>query len=207
MPATACECGEAPIHERLGSSSAVFAGTLSTTSKVNIANRQMTFEVSEIWKGPIQNQITVESNMWSASCGWNAEPGVMYVIYANQKDDGKFRTGSCSGNEKLEESTIRTAVGDGTIPPQSVSPSQTPPQNVVPSKQPPSVVPSAVVTNPTATNTNAEPKIVTTTSSMSLENKPVTPEITPTVESQKSTSFISWIVTGIRTFFSIWFTI
>jgi len=202
----ACECGSnPPIKEQLNSLSAVFAGTLATSSKINIANRQMVFEVSEIWKGPTQRYITVESSTAGGSCGWSAQKGVEYVIYANAKQDGKFTTSSCSGNEVLAQSTIRSELGNGTIPSASTVPSRTEVENVVRTVEAASNASSSLKPSAEAANTKTEPAVQKVPTSVSKKNETTMPPATAATETQKGEPFISWLFSEIRSLFSRWF--
>jgi hypothetical protein len=135
----------------------------------------MTFDVSTVWKGPVQKQIVVETSVTGGSCGWHGQSDVEYVIFAETGPNGKLRTSSCSGNEVLAQSAAPSELGRGTAPSSTAT---------VESK------------------TTIAPKTQLKTPSDSRVHSPTT--ATTTLPKEK-TSFIAWLRAKIQVIFSSWF--
>ena len=96
--AHACSCAIAPGSpaEELAKADAVFAG-IATSVK---AHRKLfilpsssdpvtvEFEVTHVWKGPLQGTLTVKTVRNEASCGYEFRKGEWYVVYARNGETG-----------------------------------------------------------------------------------------------------------------------
>src|SRR5690606_29734924 len=86
-------------QEEMDRSAAVFAGTVADVQQAPAVESgpgyQITFMVSEVWKGPVEPQIVVATAQDSAACGYQFEAGREYIVYAYDSDGGLV-TGLCS---------------------------------------------------------------------------------------------------------------
>ncbi len=175
----ACMCDTLGTEqERLERSSVVFAGTLATTSNTSVFTLRMTFKVTEVWKGSVEQYISVDSGAMGM-CGWGAADSVEYVIYARVNPNGALQTSSCSGNTPISASNIRAEIGPGTIPTASAEIEQTEP-----------------------TVQQPKPKPVDTNTQMS-QKKPVPREdnvfVTPTIQYAPETkSFLGFFLQSVK---------
>lgn len=121
----ACSCvAKLEISDSLNKADTVFAGkALSVKEKGFSLLKQtdnpieVTFEVKEVWKGHVTQQLTVYSAMSSVSCGYTFEQGQDYLVFANA-NDGKLKTGICSRTATLAQaSNDLMALGGGSVPP------------------------------------------------------------------------------------------
>ena len=99
---SACSCAPpSSPKEEMKKTDAVFRGTVVNidTSSLQKAKQQfglgssidpveVRFDVSEVWKGPKNKSLEVETARSSASCGYNFEQGKEYLVYANETDSG-----------------------------------------------------------------------------------------------------------------------
>lgn len=123
-PAHACSCAAPPAPAvALGRADAVFAGRVTAidtpllsriTGSGNV--RQVTFAVSDVWKGEVPQEITLSTAASSAACGYEFDQGDDYLVYAGESRDG-LSTGLCSRTQPLSTATedLR-ALGSGTAP-------------------------------------------------------------------------------------------
>ncbi|GGG79791.1 hypothetical protein [Paenibacillus radicis (ex Gao et al. 2016)] len=123
----ACSCAERPeVQQQMKSKAAIFAGTVVFTKKkaeIPFVSRssdspvQVNFEVSEVWKGHVTNQLTVHTAMSSASCGVEFKDGQQYLVYANAKS-GDLQVDSCGGTMLLAQAGADLSLlGGGSVPP------------------------------------------------------------------------------------------
>jgi hypothetical protein len=131
----ACSCLQpgTPIAE-LNRSDAVFAGTVVaidgpsgvptlTTSFPFIVFQNssadpvsVTFDVSDVWKGPAYRQISVATSGDSASCGYSFQIGETYLVYA-MGQGAELTTSLCSRTSSLSQAqSDLAALGPGTAP-------------------------------------------------------------------------------------------
>lgn len=119
--AFACSCLQpGPPMESAAQSEAVFAGTVA-----NIAPQPagqfgggvlVTFDVQQVWKGPVGPQLTLSTSSSSASCGYEFVAGEEYIVYANAQE-GMLATGLCSRTAPLANAAADVeALGPGEAP-------------------------------------------------------------------------------------------
>lgn len=102
-PVWACSCVApgSPLEERSGSA-AVFAGRVQKVTPPLIpfignsgGAVEVEIKVFEVWKGPLDPKIVVETSRSGASCGFPFEKGEEYFVYAQERE-GKFSVSLCS---------------------------------------------------------------------------------------------------------------
>jgi hypothetical protein len=122
-PAFACSCmpSESVATER-DRATAVFAGEVTEMDApggllISSADPvQVTFNVSQVWKGPQQPTITLTTPRESASCGVHFETGAAYLVYAVGSED-ELQVFLCSRTAPLAGATADlTALGEGSTP-------------------------------------------------------------------------------------------
>ncbi|HSH80789.1 MAG TPA: hypothetical protein VLA19_19850, partial [Herpetosiphonaceae bacterium] len=117
----ACSClPPGTPQEELGRSDAVFAGkVVGLTGRVDggaVETVDVTFEVSQVWKGAASRTVQLQTPGSSASCGFNFEQGREYVVYASQQE-GSLTSGLCSRTTLLASAADDlAALGTGTAP-------------------------------------------------------------------------------------------
>ncbi len=100
-PAHACSCG--PVGspaEALAEADAVFAGEVTAIRPLGHPPFRLSsadpvaveFRVSRVWKGPMQDTQTVETEISGISCGFEFKEGRTYIVYTW----GGNRTGLCT---------------------------------------------------------------------------------------------------------------
>jgi hypothetical protein len=96
----ACSClPDPPPAEKLSQSSAVFAGSVITTTEKN-GRRYYEFSLTEVFKGELKKGAVVSSSGNSAACGAYFAEGGHYLVYANGPID-RLVTSLCSGNQDV----------------------------------------------------------------------------------------------------------
>ena len=95
-PAYACSClRPGPPLAELDRATAVFAGEVSdikrTTTGVDVS-----FSVSDVWKGDLNSTLVVTTGPHSAACGYPFEIGQDYLVYAYGRDDAGLEANLCS---------------------------------------------------------------------------------------------------------------
>lgn len=123
QPVHACSCpGVGPPAEELAKSTAVFAGkAINRRSPFSLVQRSdnplyVTFEVSQVWKGPNWQTLLIRTVEDGASCGYNFQKGEEYLVYAHG-DEGDLRVSLCSRTQPLDKATEDlSAFGEGVIP-------------------------------------------------------------------------------------------
>ncbi len=121
QPRTASACSCLPPgspQESMESSVAVFAGRVSSVMPAPEYGNNVTFNVTQSWKGPTGADISVFTASDSAACGVNFETGKDYIVYASaNEDDGTLRASLCSRTHKLMvNDEDLAALGVGAIP-------------------------------------------------------------------------------------------
>ncbi len=124
----ACTCIRVPPEESFERSTAVFAGRVVekefSKSIPELILRgyssadpvKVTFEVSEIWRGPDYKTIVLTTAVSEASCGYSFREGEEYLVYAYGKEN-RLETGLCSGTKLLSEAQADIlAFGEGKVP-------------------------------------------------------------------------------------------
>lgn len=132
--AFACSCAYPPdpelqVKSALERDTVIFAGTvkeikqprrklfMSTADLVKV-----TFEVSEVWKGEADKQISVYTAMSSASCGYeDFKIGTAYMVTAYSNGDKQLETGFCELTKPLSSAKEETALLGDSYPPSSAS--------------------------------------------------------------------------------------
>lgn len=125
----ACSCvPQAPVQEALNQAEAVFAGkvikivqpkpdaqgVISTADPV-----QITFEVSQSWKGVSFKEVTIRTALDSASCGFFFEADKEYIVYSYKNGDNVLETNICTRTAELTTATEDLAtLGKGMTPTQ-----------------------------------------------------------------------------------------
>lgn len=99
---SACSC-VSPFpspQESLEKSAAVFAGKVTNIdipNEIIISSTDpvaVTFNVSEIWKGPDYRTLVVTTARDGVSCGYSFKQGEEYIVYAYEEED-KLSTNIC----------------------------------------------------------------------------------------------------------------
>jgi hypothetical protein len=123
-PAQACSClMPGPPQEEMEQAAAVFAGSvvnLQEPSSWTVSSADpvyVTFQVTRIWKGPLENSLVVETARDSASCGYEFEPARDYLVYAYAGENG-LQVSLCSRTIPLDAAgEDLAALGEGVTPP------------------------------------------------------------------------------------------
>ena len=140
--ALACDCSlpESPLVALEGSA-AVFSGELvSIDGDVGVI---LTFEVSRVWKGPVEETLVLTTlSLGAGDCGYPFEAGRAYLVYANGGGD-LLSVWLCNGTLPLEYAQEDLKVlGEGQIPGQAAAAPET--EDPEPAEVPP--LPSAPAT-------------------------------------------------------------
>ncbi|MDD3283997.1 MAG: hypothetical protein PHZ07_00145 [Patescibacteria group bacterium] len=120
---SACSCIQ-PLspEESLKQATSVFVGkviNIDIPKKIFIESSdpiKITFEVSQIWKGPNYKIIILTTARDQASCGYPFEQNEEYIVYAYDKEN-KLNTNICSRTKLLtnaQEDLI--SLGSGVLP-------------------------------------------------------------------------------------------
>jgi hypothetical protein len=120
--ASACRCLPPPeVKVALGKSAAVFSGKVTSIERGQ-RTMNVTFEISQSWKGTKGKSVTVTTALSSAACGYGFKKGKSYLVYCI-KSRGKvkaakaFRTGICSRTKTLAQAKADLKkLGKGTKP-------------------------------------------------------------------------------------------
>ena len=79
------------VRSALAGSGAVFAGKVVSITKGEPTPRSgmptdaVSFQVSEVWRGPEQETLEVSTHTQGAACGYNFKEGQEYLVYAYGK--------------------------------------------------------------------------------------------------------------------------
>lgn len=121
----ACSCAEpAPVEEELERKTAVFSGKVtdisipnnrsSTWSSADPVN--VTLEVFEVWKGEVEETVTIQTVRDEASCGYHFSQDKEYIVFAYGSPD-KLQTGLCERTKLLRGASEELAIlGEGKAP-------------------------------------------------------------------------------------------
>jgi len=96
----ACSCfplgsGRDAAQAAFDGTSAVFRGKVLSVRRFTENNdqfRQITYEVSQSWKGATSSRVEVATADDSATCGIYGEVGEEYVVFASEPDEGEIRS-------------------------------------------------------------------------------------------------------------------
>jgi len=66
---------------------------------------RVTFQVREVWKGPQQPTLTVQSMRNDASCGFSFKLGKDYIVYAESRN-GTLDTNICTRTNRITEAEL-----------------------------------------------------------------------------------------------------
>ena len=100
-PAHACSCAPSGSPaEALERADAVFAGEVTAIRRLGHPPFRLSsadpvaveFRVNQVWKGPIQDTQTVETEVSGISCGYEFKEGQHYIVYTSEGS----RTGLCT---------------------------------------------------------------------------------------------------------------
>lgn len=124
--ASACSCAfPGTVNEAKQNNDVVFDGTVKGKKEpVRLFTKSSAdpvtwaFEVHEIWKGKVSPSIEVTSAQSSASCGFEFQEGMRYIVYARNSGDSlevslcsRTALHSAAGQDLAE-------LGIGSVPPQ-----------------------------------------------------------------------------------------
>jgi hypothetical protein len=101
--AAACSCvGETDPKTAVRQSNAVFSGRAvdervltPNNPDPELREREITFEVTSIWKGDLRRRVRVRTAIDNAMCGYDFRRGITYLVYA-WSERGGLRTNNCS---------------------------------------------------------------------------------------------------------------
>lgn len=111
--ALACSCASAPVEKEFSWSEAVFAGEAVSVEGEGVEDREVTFRVAKVWKGPDRGTLEVRTAASEASCGYGFEEGEGYLVYAGDGLDVNL-CGATREAYSLAEADLRTLdVGQG----------------------------------------------------------------------------------------------
>ena len=85
-------------------------GVISTADPVRV-----TFQVAEVWKGPVEPLLEIVTPRESASCGYEFVRGQEYLVYGRTVD-GELYAGLCSRIVEVSSPEDRAALGEGETP-------------------------------------------------------------------------------------------
>lgn len=119
----ACFCvPEGSPSQELAQSSAVFSGRVidiehaSASIRQNVESVNVTFQVSEVWKGPRRHTVTVLTARQGIDCGYEFESGQEYLVYARGAEE-RLVVWFCSRTQPLASAGEDLAVlGAGNAP-------------------------------------------------------------------------------------------
>ncbi|MDP9372628.1 MAG: hypothetical protein M3Q65_09295 [Chloroflexota bacterium] len=138
-PALACSCGPPPTpEEAFSQAAAVFRGrvvgiaAIATTTTTGLAarrQREVTLLVDVVWKGPVARQIVLQTGRGGGDCGFSAQLGVEYLVYAFRWADAQtLGTGTCDATRPIGRAAdYLGALGDGTPVGEATTPAPVPP--------------------------------------------------------------------------------
>ncbi len=114
--AYACTClRPAPPLEAKEKADAVFSGTVISQERSEFEVK-VNFRVQRIWKGEIDDTVTITTARSSAACGVNFRVREKYLVYAFS-DQNELRTNLCSRTQILSRaSEDLRALGSGSRP-------------------------------------------------------------------------------------------
>lgn len=113
----ACSCHEhPPIQKDFDRQSAIFSGKVREISIENdsyplistLDPVQVTFEVSEVWKGEVGQEVIIHTVRDSTSCGYVFSMDTDYLVFASGTPD-QLQTGLCDRTKLLDSATEELA--------------------------------------------------------------------------------------------------
>ena len=119
--AYACSCMGASEQRYLASSEAVFSGEVVEVEEGPAltdfgSSFRVTLRASEVWKGPQQETLEVNTPRIGASCGYPFKEGQEYLVFADEGKQG-FEVNSCGGTRRVTEAEEALEVlGAGKTP-------------------------------------------------------------------------------------------
>ena len=134
--ASACFCMATTPKKNFKNSSAVFAGKVidivpqsdrNPETSDSLATFKVTFEVSQVWKGQVDDQQVVLASEYSPGCGYSFEKGEEYLVYASGSgEELAIRTGFCNTTKLLANAQADLAVleQETSVTPENSSTSQ-----------------------------------------------------------------------------------
>ncbi len=107
--ANACSCipPEPPLEAK-ERAAAVFAGRVESIEQSDWLMQGgadpviVRMTVSDVWKGPENQNVTIRTARDSAACGYSFEEGKAYLVYAHESDNG-LATGICERTALLSD--------------------------------------------------------------------------------------------------------
>ncbi|MCM3597706.1 hypothetical protein M4D55_18215 [Metabacillus idriensis] len=100
----ACSCAQpSSVQSELENKTAIFSGKVLKI--IENSKKEALIEVNQIWKGPSQSQLIIETERDSAGCGFDFIEGQTYLIYA-YGEKNTLETGLC------ERTALVTDAGD-----------------------------------------------------------------------------------------------
>lgn len=117
----ACSCiMPGTPQEEVTRSDAVFSGKVTQqTPAAGLDGSEaikVSFEVGQVWKGQIPQELLLETSGSSASCGYTFENGKEYLVYA-YSNEGQLSVNLCSRTALVADAQEDlTALGQSTVP-------------------------------------------------------------------------------------------
>lgn len=114
--ASACTCAAGlPLIEQITNSSAIFSGKVTELGLEEVPSPspgpgipapqlqvfQASVDISKVWKAPLDQPLTVNTDVGSGVCGYNFEVDTEYLIFAYEYE-GRLYTSICTNTQPLE---------------------------------------------------------------------------------------------------------
>lgn len=117
-PSYACTCVARTQEEYFNDAAAVFVGKVVDLDRLK-GEYEVTFNVSQYWKGLSENDRFVAVQLHSMDtglCGYPVQEGEEYLVYASRSND-QLAIGACEGTGRLTGEYDPVAIlGTGIIP-------------------------------------------------------------------------------------------
>ncbi|MGB7443729.1 MAG: hypothetical protein WA919_21915 [Coleofasciculaceae cyanobacterium] len=115
--AEACSCIQPPPPlTALEQATAVFAGKVTSINQTEPFNLEVTFQVSQAWKGEASSTLVVATPLNSAMCGVYFEIGEEYLVYA-YGEENQLSTNLCSRTQLASQAEADLVMlGGGQLP-------------------------------------------------------------------------------------------
>lgn len=101
--ACSCAISENAVQE-MNIRDAVFLGEVTVVKEVENWSAETTFKVKNVYKGEIEEFVTLRHGLPSPSCGISFEPGETYLVFAYNESD-YLSTNKCTLTKKISEAT------------------------------------------------------------------------------------------------------
>ena len=111
-PAHACSCADSTAAEAVAGSAAVFEGRVRDVDPGDV-RQDIDVEVSRVWKGRVEDRVTVSSASEDSACGVSVASGSTRMWFA-EGDGDEFGTSSCAGTATPDR--LDALVGDAAAP-------------------------------------------------------------------------------------------